>query len=98
MGRKESNQTNKITDKSHFVELYIFMSTSLWKELLIIRNKTSSPDDFEFTRFDCSFFNDSLFLGSRKPFWDCDSNTEPGTRGCCPAGWTASSRGPAHLC
>ena len=28
--------------------LYIFMSTSLYLKLLIIRNKTSSPQDFEF--------------------------------------------------
>ena len=30
------------------------MSTSLKFELLIIRNKISSPEDLEFTKFDCT--------------------------------------------
>ena len=30
------------------------MSTSLLYELLIIQNKTSKPEDFEFTRLDCN--------------------------------------------
>ena len=34
--------------------VYIFMSTSLKLELLIIGNKTSSPVDFKFTRFNCT--------------------------------------------
>ena len=38
-----------------FGGLYNFMSTSIKFELLIIQNKTSSPEDFKFTRFDCNY-------------------------------------------
>ena len=43
----------KNTPDNYFWGLYTFMSTSLYFGLQIIRNKISSPKDFEFTRFDC---------------------------------------------
>ena len=41
----------KIYDNTDFGGLHIFMSTSLLYEVLIFRNKTSSPEVFECMRF-----------------------------------------------
>ena len=43
----------KNPDNNNFWGLYMFMSTPPKFKLLIIRNKTYRPEDFEFTRFDC---------------------------------------------
>ena len=43
--------------------VYICMPTTLLFELLIIRNKTNSPVDFEFTRFDCLSLTGDLIQG-----------------------------------
>ena len=40
------------------------MSTSKYFKLLITRNKTSSPEEFEFMRFDCTC-NDNILLSCR---------------------------------
>ena len=44
----------KTTYNNKFLGLYSFMCTSLLLEQLKIQNKTSSVEDFEFTRFDCA--------------------------------------------
>ena len=41
---------------SAFLMVICFMFTDLYFELLINRNKTSSPENFKFMRFDCTFF------------------------------------------
>ena len=43
------------TKNNRFQGFNSFMSTFQTFELLKNRNKTSSPEDFEFTRFDCIF-------------------------------------------
>ena len=47
------------------------MSTFLLFELLIIRNKTSSPKDFEFRKFDCMEFQNKRVISNflKYNFW-----------------------------
>ena len=42
------------------------MSAFLKFEQLIIRNKNPSPENFEFTRFDCSSLRKQLYLGDHR--------------------------------